>query len=996
MLEREGELGPRALGAGGKLGAPVGVDQLADPLELVVADGRVPLAHGFRPGRRQLEQAVHGIADLRRRQPAFTCDRLRPPLAQPGEPLRVVAVGAALVERERRVREPPHPVQGRLRHGREFRQPVAANEGRNQRGRVIAEEGELTVLGGYEQALLPVARVQRVRPVAVGPDQERRLAALQLELLAGVVQLGLALEPAEDPPDRRLASVADRARDDQPVDRARHRDVVEPEAFLVLGGPLALPLRVAQREVLLAGVGAGLLAPRVGDDDDLELEPLRGVDRQQPHRARALLLGDRLELRGAGSLLVGDEAEEALEVTAAQLLVRAREPHQLAQVRVATLAVPAREHGEVVVVLGDDELAEPLERDARRGGDEPLVPLLEGADQALVGGVERDRHRPLETGVERPAPRMPAQEHERVVRDAHERRRKYRHERLVVVAVPQQAQVHAQVDDLLLAEVPPAGRAVRRQAERAQFLLIPLGIRARGEEQDDLARSRRLCVDELAHAPGHVLRLGAAPVRAAAGIRLLVGDEQLDGVPEDGVGKLARGGERLVALAERRAEEVVDRCEHLRPRAVVLGQRQPQRRSGAARAEDVDVRVAERVDRLELVADEEDVLLGPAGEEVDQLALKRVRILELVDHDRAEAQLLRFADAGVVREQVAREQLQVLEVERRLALLAGRVLHREKPEQLLEQLTLARGDHRERGLLELLAGLLVARRPRPARAEGLQLDEPLRLVGEVEGAARGGLLVLGRAGVVEQALRCLAQRLERGREIGLGQRLEHERASRRAQALVDRDQVAAQLAAAGRREQAQPVGGARGEELLERAFERLAAQHGALLLVELAEARVDPDGERVCAQEPGAEAVDGRDPGAVELLREVEAAALAELAADARPQLSRRLARVGDHEHRLHVEALVADRAHEALDEHARLARAGAGGDEHLPLRVDRGELLLVHARPTRHIVQRSHQDGHSPPRGSCATSPARIRRAAPSARARARSTCSQNEASSR
>src|SRR5439155_24614937 len=148
------------------------------------------------------------------------------------------------------------------------------------------------------------------------------------------------------------------------------------------------------------------------------------------------------------------------------------------------------------------------------------------------------------------------------------------------------------------------------------------------------------------------------------------------------------------------------RCEYLRPRAVVLGQRQPQRRSGAARAKDVDVRVPERVDRLELVADEEDVLLGPAGEEVDQLALERVRVLELVDHDRAEAQLLRFADAGVVHEQVAREQLQVLEVERRLALLAGRVLHREKPEQLLEQLTLARGDHRERGLLELLAGLL--------------------------------------------------------------------------------------------------------------------------------------------------------------------------------------------------------------------------------------------------------------------------------------------------
>src|SRR5439155_26056848 len=116
----------------------------------------------------------------------------------------------------------------------------------------------------------------------------------------------------------------------------------------------------------------------------------------------------------------------------------------------------------------------------------------------------------------------------------------------------------------------------------------------------------------------------------------------------------------------------------------------------------------------------------------------------------------------------------------------------------------------------------------PARAGGLQLDEPLRLVGKVECAARSGLLVLGSAGVVEEALRGLAERLERGPEIGLGQRLEHERAARRAQALVERDQVAAQLAAAGRREQAQPVGRARGEELLEPALERPAAQHGAL------------------------------------------------------------------------------------------------------------------------------------------------------------------------
>ena len=98
--------------------------------------------------------------------------------------------------------------------------------------------------------------------------------------------------------------------------------------------------------------------------------------------------------------------KKALEVAPAQLLVGAREPHQLAQVRVAALAVPAREHGEVVVVLGDDELAEPLERDARRRGDEPLEALLERADQALVRRVERVGQRPLEPRVERAPPRV--------------------------------------------------------------------------------------------------------------------------------------------------------------------------------------------------------------------------------------------------------------------------------------------------------------------------------------------------------------------------------------------------------------------------------------------------------------------------------------------------------------------------------------------------------------------------------------------------------------
>jgi hypothetical protein len=105
------------------------------------------------------------------------------------------------------------------------------------------------------------------------------------------------------------------------------------------------------------------------------------VDRQQPNRVGALLLGHSLQLLRPDRLLLEDEADEPLDVGSAQLLVRAGQARELAQVRVPPLAVPAREHGQVVVVLGDDRLAEALERQPRRHGDEPLVPLLERAQQ---------------------------------------------------------------------------------------------------------------------------------------------------------------------------------------------------------------------------------------------------------------------------------------------------------------------------------------------------------------------------------------------------------------------------------------------------------------------------------------------------------------------------------------------------------------------------------------------------------------------------------------
>ena len=101
--------------------------------------------------------------------------------------------------------------------------------------------------------------------------------------------------------------------------------------------------------------------------------------------------------------------------------------------------------------------------------------------------------------------------------------------------------------------------------------------------------------------------------------------------------------------------------------------------------------MAEAVDRLELVPDEEELV---ARDQVDHLALEAVRVLELVDADLAEAQLLALADRVVRREQVARAELEILEVERGLAVLRRLVGALERLEQLLEQRAVARGELR--------------------------------------------------------------------------------------------------------------------------------------------------------------------------------------------------------------------------------------------------------------------------------------------------------------
>ena len=357
-----------------------------------------------------LEESMDRVADLVRGQPPRPIRARLGSLArrEPEDPFGEVAIGAALEERESAVRQPPNVVRLRRRDLRERRKLDA--EPRTG-GRKLAEQRELQlVVGGFgllglESALLG--------PWLVPIDRENESCVVALQLDRRVARLDdrvVGVEPVEHPADRRRsvggAPGIDRAGDDETVDRARHRDVVEakPLGMLLLARGLlhlvpaehrlaAAPCgvhhaepeaTVRKRDDLVRPARAADVAPRVRDDHDLELEPLGRVDRQQPNRASALLLGNGLELLRAERILLAHETDEAGDVCTANRLVVPREAPELAQVGEAPAAVPTGQDGQVVVVLADDPLTESLESHAGRCAHESLVPLEEGAKQALV------------------------------------------------------------------------------------------------------------------------------------------------------------------------------------------------------------------------------------------------------------------------------------------------------------------------------------------------------------------------------------------------------------------------------------------------------------------------------------------------------------------------------------------------------------------------------------------------------------------------------------
>ena len=348
--------------------------------------------------------------------------------------------------------------------------------------------------------------------------------------------------------------------------------------------------------------------------------------------------------------------------------------------------------------------------------------------------------------------------------------------------------------------------------------------------------------------------------------------------------------------------------------------------------------------------------------------------------------------ARVLLEERPRAQLQVLEVERRLTILRVAVRLAERSQQLLQELTIARGELLEGDRPDGRASLAEGCGPRAARSPGRKLDqafrEERRRLEEVEDVVCGVPLQLGRLVVCQECLGLGPEHCQRVVQALARPGLERQLSAGRAERVVHADEHLAQPGRPVGREQLPAIWLVDAAELLQCCVERLALEHPRLRLVEDPEPGIDAGCERIRGEQAAAEAVDRGDPAGVEVTCEIAPPGLEQPCADPRAQLAGGPVRVRDDEQGVDVEAVVEHGAGEPLDEHGRLARARARGDERRPARVDGGLLLLVeggrHGRSFRHMRQRSHQAGQSPPWGSCLMSPARIRSASPTATPRA------------
>ena len=227
-----------------------------------------------------------------------------------------------------------------------------------------------------------------------------------------------------------------------------------------------------------------------------------------------------------------------------------------------------------------------------------------------------------------------------------------------------------------------------------------------------------------------------------------------------------RGPQHLLGTAETRHEPVRER-QHLRRRAVVLLEPDDQRVREALRdAEQMRrARAGEPVDRLEVVADDAEVITL-AEPQVEQGLLEQVDVLVLVDRERPVLRAEGIARAGIALEEVDREREQILEVDHPFRGLARLVVAVDAEHQVVRnrRLAIASGGAvtlgRDAAVLRPLdLGREVARRPELERRR-----ERVRQLAERQRLRREHLADIARREVAQLAER---RRVERARPDAL-------------------------------------------------------------------------------------------------------------------------------------------------------------------------------------------------------------------------------------
>ena len=395
-------------------------------------------------------------------------------------------------------------------------------------------------------------------------------------------------------------------------------------------------------------------------------------------------------------------------------------------------------------------------------------------------------------------------------------------------------------------------------------------------------------------------------------------------------------------------------------------------------------------------------------DEVDELALEQVRVLELVDHHDAEAQPRGLAYLLVVPKQIASRELEVLEIDDRLAPLRETRTRRRSARAAPGK---ARDRCRElfqRGLLEPLARVLVrggacsagsgattGRRRAPARCPPPRSCSPRPRCSSacpLRSRPPGGGASPERAG--QRVLEARAHPA-RGR-----------RATRRAQRLVDAREHPAQAASTVRRKKAKALRLAAGAERLE------------------ARSNASPRSTAAPASSSSRNRGSSPTPNGYAFRRRLQKPWIVEIQAPSssrarswRPR-SRSAARIRLRSSPAALRVYVMTRIDSTSSPRSHTARTyRSTRTDVFPVpapaetktffgRLDGLDLLLVepcqrlvddgHERGTRQTFQRSHHAGQPSPFGSWRTSPARIRSAYSPARSRAVSTCAQKASSSR